>query len=318
MRIHFGYVAVVLSLPEVTSSSTLTFSRYKKMISEEEKINHLKKVTLSNLDDLYKILEYNVEHNIHFYRITSRLIPLATHPEVNWDYQKYFHKDFQRIGKLLKKTSMRVDTHPDQFNVINSIKPEVVEKTETDLLYHISLFQAMDYKVGKMVIHIGSGQKGKEAALRRFVDHYHTFDPRIQKSLIIENDDKTFNVEETLRLCQEINCPMVLDIHHHICNPTKSPLEKYMEQIVRTWDQEELPPKVHLSSPRDGGKDRKHADYINVEDCLFLIEKLQSIGANVDIMLECKKKEQALFQLVEDLKRQRPQWKWVDNTTLEI
>ena len=58
-------------------------------------------MAFSNLDDLYKILEYNVKNKIHFYRITSALIPLATHPEVkNWDYRNIFNKDFERIGDL--------------------------------------------------------------------------------------------------------------------------------------------------------------------------------------------------------------------------
>ena len=92
MKIRFGYVAIALGLDKnITSSSTVTFSNYSKMHNDEERLNKLKKVTLSNLEALKKILEYNVEKNIHFYRMTSALIPLATHPEViNWDYKKYF------------------------------------------------------------------------------------------------------------------------------------------------------------------------------------------------------------------------------------
>lgn len=36
----------------------------------------LEKVTLSNLQDLEKILNYNIENDIHFYRLTSNLVIL--------------------------------------------------------------------------------------------------------------------------------------------------------------------------------------------------------------------------------------------------
>jgi UV DNA damage endonuclease len=162
MKVRLGYVAIALKLPKVTSSSSVTFKTYSKLALKEEKLDKLKKVALSNLNDLYKILQYNIENKIHFYRITSALIPLANHPEViNWDYRKIFHKDFEAIGKLIKENNLRVDTHPDQFNVINSINENVVENTKQNLWFHVHLFQDMNYELGKMVIHIGSGQGEK-------------------------------------------------------------------------------------------------------------------------------------------------------------
>ena len=83
MRIRIGYVAISKALgKKVTSSSTVTFANYNKILSEEKRLEKLKTVTLSNLEDLEKILKYNIENEIHFYRITSALIPLVTHPEV--------------------------------------------------------------------------------------------------------------------------------------------------------------------------------------------------------------------------------------------
>ena len=81
MRIRLGYVAIALNLDKVTSSSTLTYSRYLKM-DEENRLKKLKEVTYSNIEALEKILRYNIENNIHFYRMTSNFIPLATHPDV--------------------------------------------------------------------------------------------------------------------------------------------------------------------------------------------------------------------------------------------
>ena len=170
MRVRIGYVAIALNLPKVTSSSTVTYTNYLKLSSDEQKLNKLKQVTLSNLDDLYKILQYNVENNVHFYRITSALVPLATHPEVTaWDYRKIFNIDFKRLGKFVKENNMRVDTHPDEFNVINSIREEVVKSSERNLWSHVHLFEDMEYPDGKMVLHIGSAQGGKEESIHRMI-----------------------------------------------------------------------------------------------------------------------------------------------------
>lgn len=318
MRVRLGYVALALKLPKVTSSSSVTFKTYSKLALREEKLNKLKKVTLSNLDDLYKILQYNIENKIHFYRITSALIPLANHPEVeDWNYRKIFHKDFQALGKLIKEHNLRVDTHPDQFNVINSINENVVENTKQNLWFHVHLFQDMNYELGKMVIHIGSGQGGKETAINRFINNFNKFPREITEKLILENDDKTFTANDVLKTCKILNIPMVLDAHHHICNNDGEPLPSILGDILDTWNKDVLPPKVHFSSPKSGEKDRKHADYINPQDFIKFIDECKVFNKNLDVMIEAKQKDLALYKLVEDIKEFKKDWRWIDKTTFE-
>ena len=57
----------------------------------------------------------------------------------------------------------------------------------------------------------------------------------IQKMIAIENDDKSFNIEDCLQLSKRIKVPIILDYHHHQCNPSKTPLEKLLSQILATW-----------------------------------------------------------------------------------
>lgn len=318
MKVRLGYVAIALNLPNVTTSSTLTFTRYKKLL-EEEKINKLKEVTLSNIIDLKKILNYNIENNIHFYRITSRLVPLASHPEVfKWNYKKIFKIEFEEVGKIIDKSNMRVDTHPDQFNVINSINEKVVKSTIKELMYHVNIFEAMNYNKGKMVIHIGSSQGGKEKSIQRFIDNFNTFPKIITSKLILENDDKVFNSKEVLELCNKLKIPMVLDYHHHICNPGVVELNDILGDILNTWEKEFFPPKLHISSPKDSQYDRKHSDYINPADFINLIELLKVHNKDVDIMIEAKQKDKALYKLAKDIKLIKPEWKWEDSSTIII
>jgi len=79
---------------------------------------------------------------------------------------------------------------------------------------------------------------------------------------------------------------------------------------------------MHFSSPKDrnliGKVDRKHSDFIEAEDFIKFIELLKVFNRDVDIMLECKEKDLALFKLVNEIRELRPEFKWIDKTTLEL
>ena len=320
MRIRLGYVAISKKLgKKVTSSSTVTFSNYNKIILPNKKLEKLKSVAASNLKDLETIIRYNIENNIHFYRITSALIPLITHPEVGyWGHREFLRKDFEYVGKLINDSKMRVDTHPDEFNVINSINPKVVENTKINLLRQAEWFEDFKYELGKMVIHVGGATNGKEAALERFITNFITFPNEVKSKIIIENDDKTYTAQETLNLCNELNLPMVLDFHHHNCNNNNENIYELIPKIFLTWKNEKLPPKIHFSSPRDHEKDRKHSDFINATDFVDFLENIKTFDTDIDIMLECKEKDLALFKLTDDIKELKPEYNWVDKTTFIV
>ena len=158
----------------------------------------------------------------------------------------------------------------------------------------------------------------KLAATERFFKNFNNLPKEITKLLIFENDDKSFTTKEVLNICKEINAPMVLDVHHHNCNNGGDELEPMLKDIFSTWEGEPLPPKVHFSSPKTGEKDKKHADYIDAASFIEFIEKCIPLGIDLDIMLEAKQADLALYQLVEDIKAFKPEWTWLDTSTLEF
>ena len=320
MRVRLGYVAISKALgKKVTSSSTVTFTNYNKITLPNKKLEKLKSVAASNLRDLETIIRYNIENNIHFYSITSALIPLVTHPEVGyWGHREFLKKDFEYVGKLINDSKMRVDTHPDEFNVINSINPKVVENTKINLVRQAEWFEDFKYNLGKMVIHVGGATNGKEAGLERFITNFDNFPTEVKSKIIIENDDKTYTAQETLNLCNELSLPMVLDIHHHNCNNNGENIYELIPQIFLTWKNEKLPPKLHFSSPREGEKDRKHSDFINAKDFVIFLENIKHFNTDIDIMLECKEKDLALFRLADDIKKLNPKYKWLDKSTFIV
>ncbi len=44
--------------------------------------------------------------------------------------------------------------------------------------------------------------------------------------MTLENDDKTYNAEETLLACEKETVPFVFDYHHHMANLCETPLEE--------------------------------------------------------------------------------------------
>lgn len=164
-----------------------------------------------------------------------------------------------------------------------------------------------------MVLHIGSGAGGKEAALDRFENNFNSYPFEITSKIILENDDKIFTAKDTLQLCKKLNIPMVLDVHHHICNNEGEEIKKLLGEIFETWSEEELPPKLHFSSPKETPKDRRHADYIDGKEFVEFLEKCRYFNTDLDIMIEAKMKE-----LGNSIKSLRQDWKWTDESTFIV
>ena len=88
MKVRLGYVALSKALNDITTSSTITYTNY---INNNYTTHELLKITKGNLDALYEIIKYNINNNFHFYRLTSKLVPLATHDKVNFVYFLFYY-----------------------------------------------------------------------------------------------------------------------------------------------------------------------------------------------------------------------------------
>lgn len=314
MIIKLGYVSLSKTLDGITPSSTITYTNYEKESFPVEKLN---KIIENNLDSLKKIIMYNIKNNIHFYRLTSKLIPLATHDKVSYDYISPFKDKFKEIACLINDNNLRVDTHPDQYAVLNSTDKRIVKNTSEILEYHYKILKALEIKKPIIILHVGSSVFGKKASITRFINNFNKLPEHIKKCIAIENDDKVYNIKDVLTLCKGLNVPMVLDYHHYVCNNDGEKLEDYIEDIVNTWN--ELTPKIHFSSPKSKLKKefRSHHDYINSDDFITFLNLLKPLNKNVDIMLEAKAKDEALFRLVRQLKY-KESYKFIDETSFII
>lgn len=314
MKVRLGYVALSKALDDVTTSSTITYTNY---INKNYNTSKLLEITKNNLDSLYEIIKYNVKNNFHFYRLTSKLVPLATHDKVDFDYITPLLDEYKKIGKLINDNNIRVDTHPDQYAVLNSMDSKIVRNTVEILEYHYKIMDAIGIKDKIIILHVGSSACGKKASITRFINNFNKLPDHIKKCIAVENDDKVYNIKDVLELCHKINVPMVLDYHHFICNNEKEDINDYLKGIIDTWDGKL--PKMHFSSPKSKLKKefRSHSDYINKECFIKFINILKKQDKDIDIMLEAKAKDDAVSRLVRCLKYET-NYKFLDETTFII
>lgn len=312
MIIRLGYACITETLTGITTSSSYTYTNYTK----EHNKTKLDIIIKSNLTDLGKILDYNISNNIHFYRLSSKLIPLATKKEVVFNYLSKYDKYYEYLSKKIEDSRMRVDLHPDQFCVLNSTNKDVVKNSIEILKYHYNILNKLKIKNKVLVLHVGSNAFGKSNSLTRFINNYMALPKSIRDTIVVENDDKVFNIKDCLYLNEKLNVPIVLDYHHHFCNNDGINLYDYIEDIFNTW--KNINPKVHFSSPKNLTKKeiRSHNDYIDSNKFIEFVEDIKHLDYDIDIMIEAKKKDEALFRLIRELKY-KTNYKFIDDTTFE-
>ena len=304
MKIRLGYACINKTIDK--NFKTVNYTNFK---DDYDKLN---KVIKHNLDTLYEILFYNYTNGIHFYRITSNLIPLIDHPNVDKSKINKFDYEFSKIKKLVKLSGMRVDMHASEYIVINSVKKEVVAKAIISLKEIYKILKRITDKP-YIVLHVGSNVFGKKLSKIRFINNFKKLPLYLKRSIIIENDDKVFNINDVLEICEQVKIPCVFDYHHHICN--HEDLTFNVKKICKTWN---FVPKMHISSPKSERKSefRSHHDFIDIDDFINFINKFKKCNIDIDVMIEAKEKDVALFKLVRELKYKN--FKFIDETTIEI
>jgi UV DNA damage endonuclease len=110
----------------------------------------------NNLDCLFRILKFNVEHNILFFRITSDLVPFASHPVCRFDWSSYFQDHLRNLGAFITSHRIRISMHPGQYTVLNTQREPILENSIRELEYHTQVLDSMNLDTSaKMQLHIG-------------------------------------------------------------------------------------------------------------------------------------------------------------------
>ncbi|MCG7333752.1 UV DNA damage repair endonuclease UvsE [Sporosarcina sp. ACRSM] len=302
--VRLGYVAMSTELKNASPSKTMTFTQFQKIGDRVAAIRKLERIALENLENTHRILKHNNFHDIHFYRFTSRLIPLANHEELSdWDFLQPLKGKLDEIGQFVRNNNLRVDFHPDHFVVLNSPKRDVLINSVKNLKMHYLLLKAMNIDVThRCVLHIGGNYKETEKSLERFVVNWNHVPLPIQQMIMLENDDTSFTLEDTLYLSEKLGIPLVFDYYHHLANHRNEKWEDKWDRVVATWKDSPLPIKMHISSPKSEDKFRHHSDYVDVDMFFRFLNEIKGSIPQIDCMIEAKQKDEALFTLIKKIK----------------
>lgn len=281
MRI--GYPCINRSIG-CTASKTFRLASY----SDER----LRDTVSANLSCLKKILTYNVEHGLLFLRITSDLVPFASHEVCTFPWQEEFADKFHELGHFCRKNGFRISMHPDQFVLLNTPDDGVLSRSIKDLEYQVSILDLMGLdRTAKVQIHVGGVYGDKAASMDRFVKTYATLDESIKARLVIENDERLYSFADCAAIHQRTGIPVIFDTFHHSLLNHGEPLGVALSTQQKTWKKHDGLPMIDYSSQQAGKRSGAHAEHIVPE--MFSEFLTSSQPHDFDLMLEIKDKEKS-------------------------
>ena len=261
-------------------------------------------MALINVKALRRIIQWNNDNGINVYRMTSCLFPWFS------EYDIFDLPDIDKIadvmadaGKIAMDAGQRLSFHPGPFNCLGSHKENVVDKTVAELDAHsiqMDLMGLPDSPMAKINIHIGGAYGEHEKTMARFCKNFTKLSASAQARLTVENDDRVslFSTKMLYNgVSRHIDIPIVFDSHHHELGKQDSTYREAFYMARETWQRRNAKQQCHHSNSKknyedDSVKVTAHSDWYYTP--------FENFGEQVDVVLECKKKERALFKYRQD------------------
>ena len=301
-----------------TGGTTHAWAKRNIRSKVEEKIIDVAKRNILNTHALVKKVA-TLPHELRMLRLTSDMFSFYTMDEYKdfWhstDVQNSLQRWMAPIGDTARANDVRLSFHPDQFVVLASDRPEVVNKSIEEFEYHVDMARFMGYGKQfqdiKINVHIAgrAGIEGMRAVLPRLSQE-------ARNTITIENEEISYGLTDCLQLGNVI--PIVLDIHHHWIREGEyiKPTDDRVKRVIDSWrgrrptchysvSREDilvnhcvhtLPNhKVLLESGHNKQKLRAHSDYYWNH---AVNEWALTFNEHFDIMCESKAKNLASFKL---------------------
>ena len=184
------------------------------------------------------ILNFNIRNSIYFFRISSGIIPFASHPICDIEWNETFKADLKEMGDFINKNNIRVSMHPDQFVILNSKNEYVIKNSIRELQYHCNLLDSMRLpSSAKIQIHGGGVYGDKKKSKKDFSNNFsNLLEENLKKRLVIENDDRSYSLKDCLDIQSEISIPIVFDTFHHECLNNGGRIQQALSSITKSWN----------------------------------------------------------------------------------
>lgn len=292
-----GYACINMTIgKKITTNRTMV-----KRTLESKGLDYVSELALANARDIIKILEWNKDNGIYFFRLSSTIIPWGDHIDLTQlkDYEE-IKSELKKAGDYARHWGMRVNSHPGPFCVLTSPNETVVKNTIADLELHGKIFDMMGLEkshFNNINIHCNGVYGDKKVAMDRFIKNFQRCSNSVKMRLTIENDDKAtmYSVKDLMYIHEETGIPIVFDYHHHqFCTGDLSE-EQALKLAATTWPKD-IGQEVHYSESKalhennSKLKPQAHSDYIN--------SLPNTYGLDVDIMVEAKAKELAILPFI--------------------
>lgn len=291
---RFGYACIALGVEKTTNRTCrlrlATPQRLRDLIAD-------------NLAALFDVLEYNARVGLTRFRISSEIVPFASHPINTLPWWDLFRGTFVRLGNIVRDTGQVVSMHPSHYTVLNAVDERVLAASLADLEWHHRFLSAMGLgPEHKLVLHIGGVYGDRAAAAERFVRTVRGLPADLRARLIVENEEHTWNLDETLPVAKAAGLPVVLDFLHHRINPgvTYADPHRAAEAAFATWGPADGTPKVHVSSQAADKRTGTHADDVDPADLRAVLAAGEGLR-DFDILFECKGKDLAALKVLKQV-----------------
>ncbi len=223
----------------------------------------LRELYAENLTRLGKAIEYCTENGIRLYRMTSGLFPFSDEP-FGLEVLHEFKAKLSATGKQAIKRGIRLVLHPDQYVVLSSDSPQVIENSIKILKMHAETMDLLEQPRSEWALMNIHG--GKSDRIDKLVETVGNLPENIRSRVTFENDEHAYSSAQILEVCRRTNVPFVFDAHHHVC---REGLESYDDPRVEevfwaareTWKNPDWQ-LVHISNGRERFADRTHSDVI--------------------------------------------------------
>ncbi len=235
-----------------------------------ELLAKLSRLCRTNAEALLASLQFCAENGIGCFRVNSQILPIKTHPQLGIQVDDLpegaeIIRRFRACGEFARGHGLRTCFHPDQFVVLNSPRPDVVEASIRELEYQAEVAEWIGADV--VNIHGGGAYGDKQKALADFARNLNRLSRGSRSRLTVENDDKTYTPADLLPICKAEGMPLVYDVHHHRCNPDGMSVEQATEESSGDLEPgADVPSFPARLEGWDGPKPERHHDFIDVKD----------------------------------------------------
>lgn len=279
----------------------------------------LKELTLANIDDTKTIVQWNEDHGIRCFRLSSMVFPHFTNERLPFrPTMGYALGPLRELGDLANRYGHRLTTHPDHFSyTIVSESPDVVRGAVRDLTLHADMLDAMGMPGDSIMCIHGPGTQGgdHDRVLKLWDVAYRSLPPNVRQRIALENTENTYSVMQILHSCERNGVPMVFDwFHNEVSTRHIDITDEILFRITRTWTNRGLRPLFHLSEQAPGQRRGAHGDLVEtIPQQLLAYPERYHVG--LDIEVEAKLKEQSVLKLYQKyadktITNGKVVWKW--------